>query len=99
TPHTLPLIPYTTLFRSPNGRQNIGWRKRTKRCCDYAACASRSECTLRKCRSRKRPGFFGKTVTTKKNRPGLRRCAARSIRAISRSEEHTSELQSPDHLV
>src|SRR5438552_13509192 len=31
--------------------------------------------------------------------PLLRRLAACSARALSRSEEHTSELQSPDHLV
>src|SRR5258708_26319465 len=58
------LFPYTTLFRSLDGR-----RRRAR---------------LRPPRSRRGGGL---------------RQTARGLRPEARSEEHTSELQSPDHLV
>src|SRR5258708_24150407 len=61
------LFPYTTLFRSHNGRE----------CLLY--------CTHR-------PASW-------KGRLNDQRPRKRQIRHENRSEEHTSELQSPDHLV
>src|SRR5258708_29843407 len=83
-PPSSPLFPYTTLSR-PHRRRSRRTRRRTA--------LSRVHRGLR--RRRSRPPHSGAApanprVPTRLG-PGLQR--------RSRSEEHTSELQSPDHLV
>src|SRR5207244_5339656 len=86
-PPTLPLFPYTTLFRSSDSS--------AVRYCRAASSAA----------ERVGPSALLTAITsTSSSRPRLIPCSSSpapgSIRARKqRSEEHTSELQSPDHLV
>src|SRR5258708_29287533 len=77
------LFPYTTLFRSLR-RKGARWRRWRTRTCPR--CGSRSR------HGRVRPGC-GNALHSPEAAPRQR--PARECR----SEEHTSELQSPDHLV
>src|SRR5207244_5899586 len=90
-PAPLPtLFPYTTLFRSsgpsgPRGRAGLpaGWR--------LEACRNRGLCPRK---STVPPRLFDSL------RLGVADVGGRNRRMDrERSEEHTSELQSPDHLV
>src|SRR5947208_10344781 len=83
-PPTSTLLPYTTLFRSVGGRS--GW--------DGRRSASSAAGTTGHTRRRDRH-------TRIECRSRWPRTAPPRVRGFSaaRSEEHTSELQSPDHLV
>src|SRR5258708_20123423 len=77
------LFPYTTLFRSRVDRP-------------------RSTPTVASGRAARRTVRVTSTVNAQYQRPDYSRTVADRIRpvpAARRSEEHTSELQSPDHLV
>src|SRR5690348_5434627 len=56
---------------------------------------------LRRGRGRDRPGgrSRGGAVGLRRDRPGRDAAGHRRVRCLPRSEEHTSELQSPVHLV
>src|SRR5207244_11485111 len=98
-PPPSPLFPYTTLFRSPVlslwARVRVSWpvaaleapRRRRP-----APAGAPLRAPLRARPVRARPG--APSERAKRTRGGVR--APR--RGRSRSEEHTSELQSPDHL-
>src|SRR5690348_17728746 len=77
------LFPYTTLFRSGRVRRTVG-RQRSLSRTKYFERHSTSEKT--------KLGFEGK-------RPVLAGLQCRRVDVAGRSEEHTSELQSPVHLV
>src|SRR5258708_31651333 len=84
------LFPYTTLFRSPRvpsrGRSTrSGWRT------NFVRCSARSSPTSSFLSTSKRRLLKNDEVGEERVDLGGRR--------IIRSEEHTSELQSPDHLV
>src|SRR5205807_8504457 len=92
-PSSLPLFPYTTLFRSTN-HSAAGAPHR------FAADDERLRITLQR--------YFGRLrnlrLGTRDRVPRTRECvgrvpSARSHRLGLRSEEHTSELQSPCNLV
>src|SRR5690348_17575569 len=80
------LFPYTTLFRSRTLR-DAGARHHGD-ACDRNRIAVRCGGTQRAGLIRPAPG-----------RRGLPGPEARTLRWLARSEEHTSELQSPVHLV
>src|SRR5207244_10351768 len=87
------LFPYTTLFRSSGARQP---RARHGKCCRWRWCAS--GCVL--------SGTREVVADSRVEQIGQRRQAAQllglqigGLDELARSEEHTSELQSPDHLV
>src|SRR5947208_11636173 len=91
-PPTLTIFPYTTLFRSRSGKD---WHWRLDRRCEQSGLGRRNFCFARSaCSSnlsiplQRRPGNFISLLLA--HASGL---------GIARSEEHTSELQSPDHLV
>src|SRR5207244_9809791 len=84
------LFPYTTLFRS---KHNIGSDKtedHSHQNCRYHVVAEKTSCNYR--------GHRQQHLCRRKNLDVLRLPKSRQREAI-RSEEHTSELQSPDHLV
>src|SRR5256885_8757865 len=79
------LFPYTTLFRSLGSRSEAGWHR--QRDFRRAGAAHRS-----------RPGRIQESEAQSSAAPRPRvRC--RRLRLRPRSEEHTSELQSPCNLV
>src|SRR5256885_5542088 len=78
------LFPYTTLFRSPRG----GLCHPGARCADGRHVGGRPSC-LRGAATGASPGALH----------ALGRRDARRRRRVARSEEHTSELQSPCNLV
>src|SRR5207244_12753590 len=75
--------PYTTLFRSRHTRRADG---------TFSSRWHRSRAVLRVARPRSRTSVPGRRIT-------VSQLSADDRLAIHRSEEHTSELQSPDHLV
>src|SRR5258708_22169769 len=78
------LFPYTTLFRSLSGSGNITVEAKTRNGGNVATANTKG-------------GGFGGLVSA-----GLMAAVASDgapVRVHLRSEEHTSELQSPDHLV
>src|SRR5258708_25146817 len=77
------LFPYTTLFRSTSGTSGRKSRRRIP--------AEPGEV----------PGPVFPAILPPYRRPASARCSwpCRRRRTGHRSEEHTSELQSPDHLV
>src|SRR5207244_13037594 len=88
------LFPYTTLFRSPPSSTvtltlpwvySVNWGAR-RLCASFSGPLKRR--TRISCSSRPPEAAIGLT--------GSASCAAAGM---TRSEEHTSELQSPDHLV
>src|SRR5258708_9214708 len=81
------LFPYTTLFRSPAGNLERARRRQQ----------SGRKRRRRRCAALRRR-LLGHPVVARQGRlgGGQRR---RSLLFRARSEEHTSELQSPDHLV
>src|SRR5207244_6382711 len=96
TQHTTTLkhLPYTTLFRS--------WQRREKRNSLPAISSSRHWRKRSKSHgSNEDPSKLSRhisgTLKNFRNRPEPERCKFLPLRI--RSEEHTSELQSPDHLV
>src|SRR5207244_6972374 len=80
------LFPYTTLFRSrPAGRrQPAGFVARSRAARFSALITARSD---------------ARTIDSLTPTPHSTRSPSRSCGRRCRSEEHTSELQSPDHLV
>src|SRR5207244_11509436 len=88
------LIPYTTLFRSSqpiksledNGGNRRQGRKNAKLCSEVCSKPRWEPSTLSQSRTNPVP-------------PRALPIKQKSRRHLSRSEEHTSELQSPDHLV
>src|SRR5256885_12110920 len=79
------LFPYTTLFRSRGRRPCPGSRSRRR----DGRCATAESCPCRRGElSREQPG--------RTEQPEM---PARSVELAVRSEEHTSELQSPCNLV
>src|SRR5207244_13009038 len=85
---TSTLFPYTTLFRSPAAANAT----RTASARDRCRLTRVKQFSRRKwsCRARAARASYCNV-----SRPKIRTCACRP----KRSEEHTSELQSPDHLV
>src|SRR5207244_13612916 len=91
-PSTSTLFPYTTLFRSPpDGEIRSGVAELSKRIAGNPAAL----------------GFYLRDEPNAQMMPGLGKLASLLREAMPdqwpyvnlRSEEHTSELQSPDHLV
>src|SRR5258708_21668654 len=87
------LFPYTTLFRS--GKLRPASRGNTH-CHSSARCGVQSKCCAQGARAR-RSGARRRLGGSWPLRPGP--IAPRSNVLESRSEEHTSQLQSPDHLL
>src|SRR5438876_7771961 len=79
------LFPYTTLFRSSTAAWSIAREPEGQLCSEVSS--AELDCN-ESCRQRQRP-----SVTHTLNR------AASPTKTVQRSEEHTSELQSPVHLV
>src|SRR5207248_10610190 len=98
SPRGSPLFPYTTLFRS--GVVSQGSRRRRAACCPRVGVTAWTT-------GQKRPARGGSRRPARGNRrPGrpspqleLRRRPAVPVVGGLRSEEHTSELQSPYDLV
>src|SRR5207244_5290296 len=88
---TSPLFPYTTLFRSRSsaGGHEYGLVKNWPR-------IRRDGCRQSETGLRRLAEF--RSAVFRPNRAGVPALAIRDARS-RRSEEHTSELQSPDHLV
>src|SRR5207244_11677340 len=84
-PPLSPLFPYTTLFRS------LGTR---------SGCAAATACGRTSGRSSSDASAFRRSWSITPRPKAASPCTtAKGAPAPSRSEEHTSELQSPDHLV
>src|SRR5258708_29491821 len=84
------LFPYTTLFRSIGEVQSPAVR------------AQRQAVDLTGLRRQRRPAVAGESFASGAGERGGdagRGSEAQDAAIIGRSEEHTSELQSPDHLV
>src|SRR5207244_11043406 len=84
-----PLFPYTTLFRSASSRGS-------------RPSAPSSPGRSRRCAPQRPPPRRRPEDTTRRSprcAHGMRSSSRPSRRNGARSEEHTSELQSPDHLV
>src|SRR5947208_9185767 len=81
------LFPYTTLFRSYGSPCNASSTRES-------ASASATTCCIAS-------GVIGYTEMTSMFAASVEReiCPSAYARSPMRSEEHTSELQSPDHLV
>src|SRR5947208_5403667 len=89
-PPTSTLFPYTTLFRSPPPQAPLAVRSRVRPHGDGVGTARR----------RRRSQEAREATSGARHRaaiPGRSRAVRAAV--ASRSEEHTSELQSPDHLV
>src|SRR5437762_7343777 len=84
-PPTSPLFPYTTLFRSPQQPAGGGW---------LGARASEGGR-----RGPLRGGAVAVLVSAESLERGATLAGCRAGRRRGRSEEHTSELQSPMYLV
>src|SRR5207244_9982064 len=84
------LFPYTTLFRSPGARPGLPVHAHIRRTAGGAG--GTSDPSAPEWSARPRPV----RPTAGPRRPERRRHHGRRR---ARSEEHTSELQSPDHLV
>src|SRR5207244_13388305 len=84
-PPASPLFPYTTLFRSPEARSNP---RRTR-----ARVVRRGQPIRARSRLRQRVPRHAPAGRNRRARAPL------TPPRPTRSEEHTSELQSPDHLV
>src|SRR5256885_4348029 len=82
------LFPYTTLFRSPHLRRQIGRRLRAERHAPFAV-------SRRRARTRRR----GEGGILRQSRSLAPHHLLDRRRLLRRSEEHTSELQSPCNLV
>src|SRR5207244_13639249 len=80
------LFPYTTLFRS------------SSRSCGWAGCSVATAATRRRAGRSTEARKCSRTRSTATAYTSATRCSRRGTTS-SRSEEHTSELQSPDHLV
>src|SRR5256885_8042759 len=92
-PRKSPLFPYTTLFRSERtGRQRCG------RCPAGGQLQARRR-GLRTAPSRPREGEGGEREDRGHHAEGRERITTRTGQRPLRSEEHTSELQSPCNLV
>src|SRR2546426_4029056 len=77
------LFPYTTLFRSNSAVRQGAEPHRTSKLATSVLVGTK-----------RRTGIAGCDVVTRRNR-----CNAASFQGARRSEEHTSELQSPCNLV
>src|SRR5207244_11367500 len=95
-PPLSPLFPYTTLFRSLSFRMSIVWV--ASRCLNLTGRRGARSNTNRKWsgHGHRRPPT--KPLTTKIE-AGMPYARITGTASDTRSEEHTSELQSPDHLV
>src|SRR5207244_8075009 len=92
-PHPPPLFPYTTLFRSARSAGRPPSRLCSRLVCrPHCACYSTRGIHDRSLSCRGGGSRAARSVGTRS------RATGRAPR-ITRSEEHTSELQSPDHLV
>src|SRR5207244_9812850 len=91
TPPRTPPVPYTTLFRSPR-RDRRPQSSLVRRAWCRTATAGKEYGARRPIR----PGL--RLLLARLRRPSVPLCRLSSSRS-PRSEEHTSELQSPDHLV
>src|SRR5258708_14398274 len=90
-PRSSPLFPYTPLFRSPR-RSRVACATR-RALSGLSSC--RAACSVEGGGGKQQPGgWTGQGVGLVAQAP-LRS----HVRPTGRSEEHTSELQSPDHLV
>src|SRR5207244_12889417 len=89
-PQQPPLLPYTTLFRSPQAPPPLN--KDAKEATLWTPLLRRGETVPIKVLAFRRDNFDGEIQTSVKGLP-------RGVTFGGRSEEHTSELQSPDHLV
>src|SRR5207244_12818561 len=91
-----PLLPYTTLFRSSSSF-NLAWMARLSLFCDrwirntIRNVTSVVSVLMTSCQV----SLYGGWV----NGPHTAQTTMVRIASKNRSEEHTSELQSPDHLV
>src|SRR5207244_13347178 len=91
----LTLFPYTTLFRSRHDDAGD----------DAVERGLQHQCSVASPRYRlfrsfmPRTSLAGATARTRPPASTMQVCEMRSASRGSRSEEHTSELQSPDHLV
>src|SRR5256885_9600531 len=84
-----PLFPYTPLFRPHRRPARVSARPRRERTEPVRSDALDGRATLQAAELRRaRPRLYGN-----------RRRASTPVRALLRSEEHTSELQSPCNLV
>src|SRR5690606_40904721 len=97
-PPTSTLFPYTTLFRSrlqniPNpcatGKTAVTLRFENLYRHTYYAASKQTARSSRTCPTRRKSKPFANSLPNK----------SRSISGLSRSEEHTSELQSRENLV
>src|SRR5207244_11431589 len=93
-PPNLPLFPYTTLFRSPDARAILNASRRPGWYRPFSTALMNA---------RDAPTFLA-SVACDHSRSARKTRIRVLIKAIFfaqklRSEEHTSELQSPDHLV
>src|SRR5207244_12743244 len=87
-PPSSTLFPYTTLFRSLTSVSSTAWRSKVERLTTFSTSAV-AVCCSNDSRSSLSSRAFSIAITA---------CAAK-LCTSTRSEEHTSELQSPDHLV
>src|SRR5690606_41337637 len=88
-PLTLTLFPYTTLFRSFSGsRMPDGW--------NCTSSGSRSRAPASTARRNESPVFSSRREEVRRQ---IRLCPPAARITASRSEEHTSELQSRENLV
>src|SRR5207244_11828738 len=96
--HTRPTsFPYTTLFRS----KSIRWRFRSYCCGNAPALPACCCCPSRRERGAA-PRFRTAAARTRRRSADTTKREAKGNEEkceTERSEEHTSELQSPDHLV
>src|SRR5207244_7765959 len=88
TPTPTP-FPYTTLFRSPSARTARPTSGAPNCLASRAATGRSTDLPPVTCCSSPTRSWWGRTRRARRERE----------RRSSRSEEHTSELQSPDHLV
>src|SRR5207244_11364344 len=92
-PALSPLFPYTTLFRSAMGiAANLASMMNPPHLVANFVMVARASLY-------NQSAFMGGVYRKELNDPWLKRQNAEWVIAETRSEEHTSELQSPDHLV
>src|SRR5689334_24396180 len=87
------LFPYTTLFRSPQGCGGVRERRAQAAAGQHRRASHRGPVTVIRQSPRRGPSgaeLFAPLIATFTTEPAI---------SISRSEEHTSELQSQFHLV
>src|SRR5207244_11497964 len=93
TPPISTLFPYTTLFRSTTSGRCRAASSTASAPSLASATTSKRPVASSRSRTRERSALVSSAIRT------LDEAGALTVAARRRSEEHTSELQSPDHLV